>query len=394
MKKLFITIFAFVFLTCKEPYVAPVSAPDLGYLVVEGIINSGAGNTKVRLSRTTPLTDGTRAIETGASVMIQNESGGNRFLAETAHGDYEINDLNLDPTAKYRLRIVANNKEYVSDFVPVNNNPAVDSVSWSYSSNGASVNVSTHDDQSIAKYFMWDFVETWEIHSDYAPNCKFNSPSDPYWVDYVNPTQYWRFDSSKYQCWRSDTSTQILLGSTVKYAVDTISSTLSIVPTGSEKISYLYSINVRQFTLTKDAFEFMQKMKKNSEQLGSVFDAQPTELQGNIHNTQNPNEIVIGYVSICQAQEKRNFIRNQDLPDWNYSSGCFLYNEQPNDRDYALKNFYYPDHVTPFIIPVQYQQRNPSDPPPSGYIITYSAADIKCVDCTQRGTTSKPPFWP
>jgi len=394
MKKLFIAIFAFVFLTCKDPYVAPVSAPDVGYLVVEGVVNSGAGNTKIRLSRTTPLTDGTRAIETGASVMIQNESGGNRFLAETAHGDYEVNDLNLDPTAKYRLRVVTHNKEYVSDFVPVNNNPAIDSVSWSYSGDGASVNVNTHDDQNIAKYFMWDFVETWEIHSDYTPNCKFNSPSDPYWVVYVDPIKYWTIDSSKYQCWRSDTSTQILLGSTIKYAVDTISSTLSVIPTGSEKISYLYSMNVRQYTLTKDAFEFMQKMKKNSEQLGSVFDAQPTELQGNIHNTQNPDEIVIGYLSICQAQEKRNFVRNQDLPDWNYSSGCFLYNEQPNDRGYALNNFYYPDHVTPFIIPVQYQQRNPSDPPPAGYIITYSAANIKCVDCTQRGTTNKPPFWP
>ncbi|MBS1600283.1 MAG: DUF4249 domain-containing protein [Bacteroidetes bacterium] len=394
MKKIFIIIFAFIFLTCREAYISPVNTPNLGYLVVEGVINSGGGNTKIALSRTTKLSDGTRAVETGATVMVQDENGNAYTLVEVARGDYEINNLNVDPNQKYRLRIVANDREYLSDFVGVNSNPAIDSVAWSRTSDGLHVSVNTHDPQQIAKYFMWDYIETWEIHSDWAPNCKFDTPNDPYWVTYIDQVKPYLRDSSKYQCWRSDTSRQILLGSTIKYAVDTISENLIDIASGAEPLSVLYSVNVRQFAFTKDAYEFMEKMKKNSEQLGSVFDAQPTELQGNIHSPSNPSEIVIGYVSICAIQEKRLFIHNEELPGWNYNSGCFLIQAVPNDRDYAVKNLYYPDRVTPFILPVEYRDRNPSDPPPSGYIINYVASDAKCVDCSLRGTRVKPAFWP
>ena len=145
--------------------------------------------------------------------------------------------------------------------------------------------------------------------------------------------------------------------------------------------------------LYQDAFEFMEKMKKNSEQLGGVFDAQPTELQGNIHQTSNPNEIVIGFVSICPSQEKRTFLTADEVGGWNYSSGCYLITED-NNRDLIKQNNFAQDGVTPIILPVEYRDRNPSDPPPNGYIINFVAADARCVDCTLNGTTVRPSFWP
>jgi len=393
MKKLLIIILSFILFTCKEPYISPVSSPNLGYLVVEGVINSGAGNTTIRLSRTTQLSDGRRVTEAGALVSLQNENGGNLFFAEVNPGEYQANDLNLDVNQKYRLRIASNGREYISDCGGVNSNPPVDSVSWTNESDGLHLFVNTHDPQSLAKYFLWDFTETWEFHSDWAPNCKYNAPNDPYWVTYEDQVIYYKRDSSRWRCFRSDTSTQILIGSSVKYAIDTISSPLRVIESGSQKLSVLYSINVRQFSLSKDAFEFMEKMKKNSEQLGGVFDAQPTELQGNIHQTSNPNEIVIGFVSICPSQEKRIFLTADEVGGWNYSSGCYLITED-NNRDYIKMNNFARDSVTPIILPVEYRDRNPSDPPPNGYIINFVAAEARCVDCTLNGTTVKPSFWP
>ncbi|PWT76683.1 MAG: hypothetical protein C5B59_06115, partial [Bacteroidetes bacterium] len=324
-------------------------------------------------------------------VFIEGNNSTNYTLTETTRGQYMIAGLTLDPNSKYRLKIVANQKEYDSDFVPVNSNPPIDSISWSYQSDGVHISANTHDPSNTAKYFQWDFTETWEIHSQYVPNTMYNS-IDPYDVVYFNPFILQIHDSSKFQCWQADTSQIILLGSTDKYSIDTISAPTTIVEKGSVKMSVLYSINVRQFALTKDGFEFLQKMQKNSTQLGTVFDAQPSELKGNIHSVSDPSEMVIGNVSICPIQEKRIFISNSDLPDWNYQSNCPIEIEQ-NDAAFIRDHNYAADGITALLLPIEWLTRT-SFPPPNGYVTTFTSAEVRCVDCTAVGTKSKPVFWP
>lgn len=391
MKKTWIYILASFCFACKEPYISPYVTPNLGYLVVEGVINSGPGTTTIHLSRTTTLSDSSRAVETGAQINIEGDNNTNYTLTETARGQYMVGGLNLDPNSKYRLRIVANQEEYYSDFVPVNTNPPIDSITWEYQPEGVHIFVNTNDPSNLAKYFQWDFSETWEIHSEYVPNTMYN-PDNRYDVIYVDPFNLMKHDSSKFQCWQSDTSQTILLGSTEKYSIDTISAPITLVEKGSVKMSVLYSINIRQFSFTKDGYEFLQKMQKNSQQLGTIFDAQPSELQGNIHSVMNPSEVVVGYVSISPIQEKRIFINNSDLPDWNYSPGCLIYLEQ-NDTAFIRANNYYPNGVTQILLPIEWKTRS-GFPPPNGYVITFTSAEVRCVDCTVVGTKSKPDYWP
>src|SRR6266545_2912702 len=130
MKHLICIISFCVFLSgCKESYVSPVNFPGLGYLVVEGTINSGPGSTTIKLSRSTRLADGTRAVESGAAVMVEDELDRTYPLTERVRGEYVADGLNLDSSLEYRLRIVANSKEYLSDYVAVNDNPPIDSIS-------------------------------------------------------------------------------------------------------------------------------------------------------------------------------------------------------------------------------------------------------------------------
>ena len=52
---------------CRKPYSPPITTANVNYLVVEGVINSGADSTIIKLSRTTPLSNGNKiVIETGA----------------------------------------------------------------------------------------------------------------------------------------------------------------------------------------------------------------------------------------------------------------------------------------------------------------------------------------
>ncbi|MEP6584804.1 MAG: DUF4249 domain-containing protein, partial [Ginsengibacter sp.] len=131
-----------------------------------------------------------------------------------------------------------------------------------------------------------------------------------------------------------------------------------------------------------EAYLFFQKIKKNTESVGSIFDAQPSEIKGNIHCLTNPAEIVIGYVDVSEEKQKRIFIKNDEVPGWGYNQFCVsaIIDNQP---DSILR---YGIGLYP-IIPTQFG--------PFGGILKFSATlDENCIDCTLRGTSERPPFWP
>lgn len=80
----------------------------------------------------------------------------------------------------------------------------------------------------------------------------------------------------------------------------------------SEKLHIRCRINIRQYALNKDEYDFGPY--KNTEQLGSIFDAQPTATVDNIHNINIPGEAVIGYIGVCSVSQKTVYLNYTDLP--------------------------------------------------------------------------------
>ena len=211
-----------------------------------------------------------------------------------------------------------------------------------------------------------------------------------------------------YQCWRSDTSTTIILGSSAKLSQSVIAhNPLAFITSNSEKVSIEYSILVRQYALTADAYNFYTNLKNNSEQLGSIFDVQPSEINGNIHCITHPSEPVIGYISVGSTANQRLFITTRQLPFWTAQTvydGCAL---APNPLDSKSLCCYYsfPDafgniqnEVDEYINYDIYEIDDPLIPVnaiarPGGPILGYTAAYPECVDCTLRGTNKRPAFW-
>ncbi len=73
---------------------------------------------------------------------------------------------------------------------------------------------------------------------------------------------------------------------------------------------------VKQYALSLEAYSFYTNLKKNTEQLGSIFDALPSEIEGNIHSDNNPSEPVIGYITVGSTTSQRIFVDKRLLPDW------------------------------------------------------------------------------
>jgi len=376
---------------CKKPYDPPVVSTDNSYLVVEGIINSGSDSTIVKLNRTVKLSASTSINPVlDAAVSVEGDDNSSSPLTAGGRGIYFSPGLNLDVNHKYRLRIkTADNKDYSSDFVPVINSPAIDSLTYKVKSDGIDININTHSPNNI-RYYRWEYNETWVHESDFESGYKSNGDT-VLRRDMVN--------DNIYVCWRNNTSSTITLGSSAKLAQDVINDLpVTFISRHDDRLRHRYSILVRQYALSKDAYEFWQNLKKNTEQLGSIFDAQPSQINGNIHSLTNKGEPVIGYISAGSYTVKRIYIDESTLPPWldPLNDGCVV-------KQY-LYRFFDKDGIGPINQVDQYinfhrssgELQIPVDaikPPGSPTIVGYTGAPPYCVDCTLVGSNKKPDFW-
>lgn len=376
-----------------------MSSTSGSYLVVEGVINSGSDSTFIKISRTVKLTDKVSVRpERNSVVTVQGDQNSTYPLTETGNGTYACAGLNLDNAHKYRLSIKTSaGGQYVSDYMEVLNSPPIDSITFdtkgTVSDKGLNIYVSTHDPVGKVHYYRWDYQETWIFHSNYPSYFKSNGDT----VLGRNMT-----DDNITFCWASDTSNTIVLGSSAKLAQDVIAGQLvTSIVSSSEKVGDEYSIQVRQYALTTDAYNFYVNLKKNTEQLGSVFDALPSQISGNIHSISNPSESVVGYISVGSLTKQRIFITGKQLPNWittPFYTNCkleFDWLGTPPQKCcyYSLNqvdtyiNYNKGHYINPFI-PIDAIVSLPGTPP-----IGYTASTRPCVDCTLRGSNKKPAFW-
>ena len=364
-----ITLIMLAASACIKPFESPKSAQDLGFLVVDGTINIGAPTT-VRLTRTKNISDDHfNTPELNASVFIESESGQVYNFQGDSAGYYSSGGYPVSFNDKYRLKIETKSGEQVaSDFVEAKQSPPIDSVNW-VQNNEVYIYVNTHDPSNNTRYYRWVYEETSQYQSHYDSYADFIDGQIVYLTD----------EQMRYNCYKYYNSTDIILGSSTALSDDVIKSRLiNIVPNDNSKISVRYSILVKQFALTQEAYNYWQMLKQNSEQTGNVFDPQPSQLVGNIHSITDPGRPVLGYVSASSVSEQRLFIRWQDLEDRRDPQAGMRCDEKFISFEQAAE--YLTDREKYRI--AYFTQ---------GAIVI---ARMLCVDCTLRGGTNvKPTYW-
>jgi Domain of unknown function (DUF4249) len=369
-----------IVVACREKYVAKVNMPTNGYLVVEGFINTGNAATNFTLSRSSSL-DSTKIIpETGAEMEVQSSNGASYPLNENSPGKYSIGQIPVDTSLQYRIHIkTSSSKEYLSDLEEAKISPPIDSVAWIADTNAIDISISTHDDQKKSIYYQWEYVETWQYSTMLESGYIWTMPET------LVPRD--ASESFPAYCWASDSSTQIIISSSAKLTKDVIYEfPIAQVSYTTNKLTNLYSILVKQYALTEDWYEWQQRLQSNTEQLGSIFDPQPSELTGNIHCITNPAELTIGFVGCTSISQKRIFISHSEiLPNQLIPTGyegCFQ-SEYPwysKTTDSILSG-----SNTVITGLVFY----------GGGITNVFISSVGCVDCRLRGGTGiKPSFWP
>ena len=370
-------ILCIISVSCTKPYMPEVTTVNKNVLVVEGFINVGNDSTIITLSRTQPIKDiNKNNPETGALVIIESNTNEIYTLREISKGKYVYPALNASIANSYRLNIkTAKGVVYVSDYVAAKGAPPIDSLSYKVVDDGVRVYVNAHDDTNNSRYYRWEFIETWEFTSSFYSNLFWDGNGLAF-RDLVN--------NNIYYCWKSNSINPITLGSSAKLEKDIISGgELTFLNANSEKIMRKYSVLVKQYALKKEAYEFWENLKKNTEATGSIFDAQPSQTIGNIHNISNVGEIVVGYISAGTVKEKRFFISKENLPNWDTGQPykCF----QPDTVKLANQHQFL--FSSGNLIPITEILDD------NGRPIAHTYSSKECVDCRVRGTNKRPAFW-
>lgn len=379
MKRSVIYIFfLFIILTvgCRDPFEIETGFGEGGFLVVDGYINIGEGTTTIKLSRTTPIDIQPYQIpETGAGIFIED----NQFsypLTEEAPGTYVSEELDLPLEREYRLKIVtAEGSTYFSEYTAAVKTPPIDSVTWQQDSEGVKILVTTHDPISQTNYYQWQYEEVWEIQSSYLSFIKYENGQ------FINRSSQEIRDMRT--CWKYVNDNVLNIASSDRLTSDAIiNHTVLSIPEGNERLGVRYSILVKQHALNKSAYDFLQILLKNNENLGTFSDPQPSQLVGNIHR-QNSDEVVVGFVGAYTTETKRIFINRSDVIAWRYNPFCeesiFLFAEV--DIEFYM-NFYTPTRYQATLIDGQ--------PVLTGVYAT----SPPCADCRiNGGVNAIPPFW-
>ena len=364
--------------SCKDPFSPEVSDNYKDLLVVEGFVNIG-GNTRIKVSRSIDLQD-SRATdpEKNATITVQGEDGSLVTGKSAENGECVLATQSLVLGKKYKVIItLTNGKVYETGYLEGKATPEIDNISYAITDKGFQIYANTHDPENDTRFYNWDYDETWEVTVPFISTYEFKNGQ-------VVPRD---LSINIQRCWTNSRSSSILLASSARLSEDKITlAPIIYIPGNSIKVARLYSILVRQRGLTKDAYEYLELMKKNTEQIGGIFDVQPSELMGNLVCTSNSADKVIGWISAGTIVEKRIFISHGDKPatgiDWVYREQCDAFVTSKDSLGYYLQSH-------KFIVNEQTFTDN------SGVTSSrYTMSNEECIDCRLQGSNVKPSFWP
>lgn len=352
---------------------------EQGLIVIEGDILAGE-MTYVDVSLSQTLSDKKGAYHVQATVWVEQKDG-TKFTGYRSGNGYYIDTRKLDKTQQCRLCVVNNTYgSYYSDWLDVLVSPPITDITYKITEDGEYINfyVSTGSDGSGSGYYRWTASEAWEYMADYYATHYFDVKTLT-----INP---YEDGENTYYCWGAANVSSLMIGTTAKLKEDKLEDAyLYSLHNADMKISYVYSMNLVQRAITKEAYVFWETLQKNSDNVGGLFSPQPSEMRGNIHCEQDPNRLVLGYISASSVTTKRAFFFDKDTRFYKKPKGGETPEpEEIKEEEWKLR--YIVDDYRVYTY-VESEEELITD--------RFTWLPRRCVDCTYfGGTKQKPDYWP
>jgi len=364
-------------LGCRTPYEPEVPATELRVLVVEGYLDTEGLKSELKLSRTAPLGASSAFIpELRAKVLLKSASGQVFPLTETGLGTY-IFERNIDEKQSYLLEIeLSSGERYVSENLQPIVTPEIIDAGFKRDEEGVEVFVSTQGNAN-ADDFLWTFEETWvfrpRIRTAYI------------YVPEIKNVRDQKEAEQTSLCFKTEPSPGILLETSSRFKDQVVfQKTITEIPTGDERIMERYSILVSQKGLASKDVPFWEILKKNTEDIGSIFSPLPSLIGGNIKSLDAAKNPVIGQVSLGVIRQKRIYINQVQVSPWNYLDPKF--NDCAIGEEAVLAKDYQVIFGNGAVVPARPLMAGTA-------IIGYYPSTKRCTDCSLYASKLKPSFW-
>ena len=383
-----------IFSSCIEEFKLPLPVQEESGIVIQGNLFMNAESV-IYVNK--PQAIGSKRklksiADAEVYIISQDGTESNKAIYDKENERYIAAATELNPEQSYAVKVIANGETYQSEFLQILQTPEITDLNYKEQEDGVSVHISTEGSNDASRYYMWSYEEDWEFHAelDIAKFAKGEIDCKSSFYSQIKGTF-----NPYYYCWRNNHSSQIFLYDTSVLGNNRITDhELYRISIDDQRISYIYSVLIKQWSIDAKTYEYYQTIEKQSENAGGLFSPMPMEIKGNVTCTSNPSKRTYGYVIASNVTTKRLFIYASDFQQLvsRYTTCDF----SETGYDAARR-----DPLGFWRIAWSSEVRN------SGAVIVYgnttgeiTEASVyyikRCVDCraVEGSTKQRPYFWP
>lgn len=290
---------------------------------------------------------------------------------------YSISLENAPANRQYRLCVQSSDLLYTSDWTRPLAAPVIKNITFKADKSDVRVNVTLDGGPDDTGYVLLSFDETWRFHTDYYPNYEYDPVTNSVFERVTNWDRWW--------CWKTMNSVRIepvdytgMSSSTLKdYTVQTFSRY-------DGRNHQRYSIRVKARTIDKQTYQFLSHLEESAESGDNLFTPNPGEITGNLRCEDEPDRMVLGYVTVALSTSKRVYMDSRYLLTRPLSPYSLVYPLATGNGG-TWAEFYQMGYM-PLI------ENTLPDPDPN--YGPYGWGWPSCYDCVAAGgTLERPDFW-
>lgn len=279
-------------------------------LVIDGGITNEEGPYTIKLSNSSGLDIINVEPVTGAEVVIFEQNGIAETLTETEAGVYQtaIGGIQGTPGRKYRLQVKVNGNTYESDYELLKTPTTIESVEPVVEHKafpdapevvpGYQFYVNSGASPYPEDYYLWTQEGTYK----YKSNLLIYYVYEGVLRDFEDP------DSLK-TCYRTYRVGEVFTTNTENLTTPiVVDQPLHFLAAVDRKLTHRYTMLTKQYSISKEAYQFWHSIEQQTANLGSLYAAQPYQIRGNLKNVNDPDEPVLGYFLVAGVSENRVFV--------------------------------------------------------------------------------------